>query len=217
MQWRKAAHQRLPRHSGVAQCHIGQVYCSVQMSIQRQFYNYIFGHRYFSSKHNIIFKSFLYFLFQVDLQTSTVVLVVDIFVNKTLQAEKIFKTLTFSNAYAQNKLHHTSCVHPPSPYNLPVGGYNPTLSSSSPESLFQLEQIPITNTIHLVLEDADPCKQFDILETTTKAGRRSHEPRKSVTTTAIITCDEAKRGQHKIRAWIDPLRAPPGGCPEDMT
>ena len=82
------------------------------------------------------------------------------------------------------------------------------LSIVHPENLFQLEQIPKTNTIHLVLEDADPCKQFDILETTTKA-ERSHEPRKSVTTTAIITCEEAKRGQHKIRAWIDPPRPPP--------
>ena len=60
-----------------------------------------------------------------------------------------------------------------------------------------------------MLEDTDPFKQFDIPEITTKAGRRSHEPRKSVTTTAIITCEEAKRGQHKIREWIDPLRAPP--------
>ena len=89
-----------------------------------------------------------------------------------------------SEAYCPPNCQPKTKVLSPSPYNLPVGSYNPTLSSSSPESLFQLEQIPKVNTICLVLEDADPCKQFDILEITTKAERRSHEPRKSATTTA---------------------------------
>ena len=44
-----------------------------------------------------------------------------------------------SEAYYPPNCQPKTEILSPSPYNLPVGGYNPTLSSSSPESLFQLE------------------------------------------------------------------------------
>ena len=102
-----------------------------------------------------------------------------------------------SEAYHPPNCQPKTEVLSPSPYNLPVGGYDPTLSSSSSKiPILQLEQNPKTNTIHIVLEDDDPCKQFYTLGT---AGRKSHELRKSAITT----------GQDKIRAWIDLLRPPP--------
>ena len=141
---------------------------------------------------------------QLPVSRSTTTLVTTSAVNSNEDNQNCSSMLSerFSEAYYPPNCQPKTEVLSPSPYNLPVGGHYPALPQKAYSSLNRIPK----QTLSVL------CWRMLILVSSLTLRRPLLKleggAMKSATTTALITCKEAKRGQHKIRTWIDLLRAP---------